>query len=148
MECPGHMFKYKPRYTVRSGRFVARSAAQGLLHDGGSDAPGNHRCRGSWRWMDMSDPGKGGPRGERGVRRESGRFQLCEFGDDLSGEVSCRPVVSPRMMKRSVGRKGVFVAPYAVRRIDLRATLRFLNKHAESGLSAARSPLIASVAHE
>jgi hypothetical protein len=37
VECLGHVFYYETRYSVRSGRVVARVAALNFLHDGGSD---------------------------------------------------------------------------------------------------------------
>ncbi len=73
----------------------------------------------------MSDPGKGGPRGERGTGERAAVSSCVRLEMTPSGEVSSRHVVSSRMTERLVGREGVFVAPSAVRRIYLRTTLGF-----------------------
>ncbi len=68
---------------------------------------------------------RGPPGGERGPERVRPFFSCVSLEITSSGEVSSRPVVSSRMTERSVGRVGVLVAPFAVRRIYLRATLGF-----------------------
>jgi hypothetical protein len=65
-------------------------------------------------------------RGRKGSGERVAVSSCASLEMTSSGEVSSRPVVSSRMTEKSVGREGVVVAPSAVRRIYLRATLGFL----------------------
>ncbi len=66
----GHMFKYEPRYTVRSGRFDARSAAQGLCIMAGVMHPaiiGDEAVGDGWI---CPIQGRGAPGGEKDPEKE------------------------------------------------------------------------------
>ena len=70
--------------------------------------------------------GKGAPEGSEGFG-ESATVSICaSLVITSSGEVMRRHVISSRSTERSVGRDGVSVVPFAVRKIYFSATLGFL----------------------
>ncbi len=99
-----------------------------LLHDGIGDAP-----RYDWDGVfavgwDVGEPRKrrSGGGGSVGSGERAWASSLCILAMTSLGSGMRRPVVSSRMIERSVGRGWEMSASAAVRRIDCRATLVFL----------------------